>query len=188
MSQDFWELARAAEADPASADFAALRKAYVASDAYRPLKHITKTKLMQITNSAADFEDVAATCQAILAANPLDLEARILLGTAQEKLGKVADAEKTHTFAERMLDAILATGDGKSFGTAFKLVSETEAWIVMRSFGIKAKSQERHRRAEGIFDVFEGKLGDRQVQVYFDVADPVRVLDETLEQSEDELR
>jgi len=182
----FDDLAAQAEDNPAEADFATLRAAYVAGDAYRPLKHITRQKLMAITDSVTDFGEVVRTCQDILKSNPLDLEARMMLAHAQEKSGDAASAEKTHTFAERMLDAILATGDGKSFGTAFHLVAEFEAWTVMRTFGIKASSQERLRREDRVFDVFEGKIGKDDVTIYFDVTDPVRVLDETLERSDDE--
>ena len=174
---DFYELAHAAEADPAGANFAALRQAYVQSDAYRPYKHISQQKLMQITNSVADFQEVVNTCLNILQGNALDLEARMTLAIAYEKIGKSDEARKTHLFAEHMLDAILATGDGKSFESAFRLVADTEAWTVMRSFGIKARSHTRHRRDDGVFDVFEGKIDDRAVTVYFDVTDHVRVVD-----------
>ena len=182
---DFYELAEQAADNPASADFASLRAAYVAGDAYRPLKHITRQKLMQITDGVTDFAEVVRTCQDILKSNPLDLEARMMLAHAQEKSGAGPAAEKSHAFAERMLDAILATGDGKSFETAFPLVAENEAWTVMRVFGIKARSQERHRWEGRVYDVFEGKLRGDDVTIYFDVTDPVRVLDETLERSDD---
>jgi hypothetical protein len=183
---EFDDLAAQAEANPTGADFAKLRAAYVVGDAYRPLKHITRQKLMQITDSVTDFDEVVRTCQDILKSNPLDLEARMMLAHAQEKSGDGAAAEKSHTFAERMLDAILATGDGKSFETAFHLVAENEAWTVMRTFGIKARSRERHRRDDRVFDVFEGKIGRDDVTVHFDVTDPVRVLDETLERTDGE--
>ena len=182
---NFHDLAQQAEDNPAAADFASLRAAYVAGDAYRPLKHITRQKLMQITDSVTDFDEVVRTCRDILKSNPLDLEARMMLAHAQEKSGDGRAAEKTHAFAERMLDAILMTGDGKSFETAFQLVAENEAWTVMRVFGIKARSKERHRREDRVYEVFEGKLGGDDVKAYFDVTDPVRVLDETLERSDD---
>ena len=174
---DFYELAHTAEDDPDSADFAALRAAYVKSDAYRPYKHIPQQKLLHITNTAADFTEVVDTCTNILHSNPADLEARMTLAIALEKTGNPDQARKAHMFAERMLDAILTTGDGKSFESAFRLVSDTEAWTVMRSFGIKAKSHTRHRREDGVFDVYEGIINDRAVTVYFDVTDPVRIVD-----------
>lgn len=180
-TNDFDALAEAAELDPANADFAALRQVYVQSDAYRPLKHILQSKLMQITDNVSDFNEVAATCQNILAANPLDLEARMLLAFTLDRLGDGRAAERNHAFAERLLDSILETGDGKSFESAFVLVAEAEAWTVLRTFGIQANEQTRHRRDDGVFDVFEGILDEEAVTVYFDVTTPVAVLDETLE-------
>jgi hypothetical protein len=178
---DFYALSHAAEQDPSHADFTALRQAYVESKQWRSIKHITQQKLMQITNAAKGFEEVRDTCLNILKANPVDLEARMMLAVALEKLGDAEAAEKAHLFAEKMLDAILATGSGKSFESAIVLVSEMEAWTVMRSFGIKAKSHERHQHDGKIFDVYQGSMGDREVTIYFDVTDFVRFLDEALE-------
>jgi|GEM_PF-4841668 len=177
---DFYDLAQVAEANPQTADFAALRQAYVQSDAYRPFKHIPQSKLMQITNSVDGFGEVVDTCKNILLSNPLDLEARMLLAIAYEKAGDTQESEKHHQFAEKMIDAIIATGDGKSFEQAFVIIAENEAWTLMRSFGIKAKTQERHQKDGKIYDVFLGKRGEDEVKVYFDVTLLIQNFDETL--------
>lgn len=176
---NFTELAAAAEANPAEADFAALRQAYMTYEK-RSVKHISQQKLMQITNHVTDFAEVARTCQSILEGNPMDLEARMMLAVAQEKAGNSTLAEKNHLFAERLIDAILATRDGKSFETAWKLVSDMEAWTIMRVFGMKAKHHTRHQREDGIFDVYEGVIGDRNVTLYFDVTNPARFIEENV--------
>jgi hypothetical protein len=186
VSEDyFYGLARGAQQDPASADFALLRRAYVESDAYRPLKHISHTQLMQITDSASGFEEVIETCRNIVEAVPLDLEAWRVLALAYEKAGDKSSADKANLFTERLLDSILATGDGKSFETAFQLVAQNEAWVVMRVFGIRARSQEEVRQNGRVYEVFDGKIDEREVKIYFDVTDPVRVLDETLERNDE---
>jgi len=182
---DFYDLVRQAELDPTNTDFAALRLAYVQSDTYRPLKHISQTRLMQITNNAANFTEVATICQNILQANPLDLEARMMLATAQEQLGDPA-AERTHAFAESLLDAILASGDGKSLESPFKLVSALEAWTVLRVFGIKASTQTREQLGDRVYDVFMGKLDETNVTVYFDITLTVPVLRTTLDTGTEE--
>lgn len=173
---DFKELAAATEANPVGADFAALRDAYLNYE-HRAVKHITRQKLMQITNHVTDFSEVETICRNILDTNPLDLEARMMLAVAQERADKKADAEKNHLFVEQMIDTILATGNGKSFETAWKLVSENEAWTIMRVFGMRTKSHTRHQREDGIFDVYEGIIGDREATMYFDVTNPVRFVD-----------
>lgn len=183
---DVYELARQAEQNPAQVDFLAMRQAYVQSDAYQPIKHISQSKLMQITDSVQDFGEVVTTCKNILLTNPLDLEARMALAMAYEKVGDAINAERQHAFAEAMLDAILSTGDGKSFEKAFKLVAANEAWTVMRSFGIRVTSQEQHQKDGRVYDVFTGKLGDNVVSVYFDVTDHARFLDNTLEDQADD--
>lgn len=177
---DFTTLAHAAESDPDSADFAALRQAYVESAVYRPFKHIPQSKLMQITNTAANFAEVANSCQAFLEANPMDLEARLMLGTAQANAGETVQAEKNKRFAEKMIDAILATGDGKSFERAFQVVAEAEVWTVLRSFEIRAKGQTRHQTGNKTYDVFDGVIGERAVQVYFDVTALMNAFDQDI--------
>lgn len=176
---DFYDLAHAAEQEPTAADFVALREAYRTSEAYRPIKHIPQSKLLQITNSADSYVDVISTCENILKANPMDLEARMMLAHAQEHLGE--SAEKTHQFAEGLLDAILASGDGKSLETAWVLLSNHEAWTVMRVFGMKATDQQRVYHDDGrIYDVYQGKIDGQSVQMYFDVTAPTEFIEEAI--------
>ena len=177
---DFSELAKQAESDPDQMDFAALREAYVQSDIYRPAKHILQSKLMQITNAVKGFEEVAQTCRNILDANPMDLEARMLLGLALEKLGDQVAAEKHHTFANRMIDAILATGDGKALDTAWKVIAEAEPWTVMKVFGMKTTSHSRHVHGDLLIDVFEGRIEEREVKMHFDVTIFVKAIEELI--------
>jgi hypothetical protein len=176
----FMELAQQVAANPADANFTDLRTAYQTSDVYRPFKHISQQKLMNITNHVNNFTEVAATCQNILDANPMDLEARMMLAVAQENTGKPDAAEKNHLFAQRMIDAILNTGTGKSFDGAWQLVSDQEAWTVMRIFGMKAKSYERVFREDKIYDVYQGKIDDRDATMYFDVTHPVQFVEDTI--------
>lgn len=165
----FQQLAQAAEQAPASVDFRELRAAYVQSSSY-PTKHITQPKLMQISNHAAGFEEVASICTTILQGNPMDLEARMMLGVAQERLGQPEAAARTRAFVDAMIDAILSTGDGKGFETAFQVVAEAEEWTLMKVFGLRAKSQAQHQRPEGIFRVYSGKIAEREVEMVFDTS------------------
>jgi hypothetical protein len=177
---DFYSLAHAAQEDPESADFAALRLAYVQSSVYRPFKHIPQSKLLQITNNAADFAEVSRTCQTLLEANPMDLEARLLLGIAQEKAGQTAQAEKTKRFAEKMLDSILATGNGKTPASALQVIAEAEVWTVIRSFGIRTNSHTRQQTDSHTYDIFTGSIGERQVTIYFDVSALMSAFDQEI--------
>ena len=53
---NFDELVAAAERDPATADFAQLRKAYVASPRYQPVRHFSQAKLQGMTNNVKDVD------------------------------------------------------------------------------------------------------------------------------------
>ncbi|NJL93218.1 MAG: DUF4919 domain-containing protein [Anaerolineae bacterium] len=180
MSSSFTSLVQTAEANPAAADFAALRAAYLTSEAYRPAKHIMQSKLMQITNAAPGFEQVSETCRRILSANPMDLEARRLYGLAQEELGNAAAAEQAYAFAEAMIDAILQTGDGKSIEGAWHVVAEAEIWTLFKIFGMRPSGQTRQAVGERIYDIFDGQIDDRPVTMYFDVTPFVRHIDQLI--------
>lgn len=174
---DFKELVTDAETDPSCVDFSTLRTVYQGYE-NRTIKHITRQKLIEMTNHVTEFKEVATVCQSILDTNPMDLEARMMIASAYEHMGEKDTAEKHHQFAERMIDAILATGTGKSFEGAWKLVSENEAWTIMRIFGMRAQKHHRHVQDNLIFDVYDGVIGDREATMYFDVTEPVHFVDE----------
>jgi hypothetical protein len=180
----FEELAAAAERDPANADFAVLRAAYIASEAYQPTNHFSQHKLRGSTNKAQGFEDIVVFCRKLLEDNPMDLEARLLLEFAYDQLEQHDLAVKEHAFVSGMLDAIWDSGDGKSFETAWHVVSVAEEYTLLSIMGLEMQTQELFDHEGRWYDVLtcaSPKQPDAgPVKLYFDITDPFNHLNEML--------
>lgn len=180
----FLNLARAAETSPETADFLALRRAYMASDIYRPTSHYSSGKLMGNTNGLGSFEEVAAFCTNVLEHNPMDLEARMLLDYALQKTDKADEALRQKAFIRGMLAAIFQNGDGKSFESAWQVVAVAEEYTVLSVLGLKSSSQQLTEHGDQWFDVLQvsqrGKTGEDVHEVYFDITTPFLFLQNML--------
>jgi hypothetical protein len=179
-SSTFEELVATAEHDPANADFAALRKAYVASPKYNPVSHFSQAKLQGMTNNVQGLEELEIRCKKLLEGNPMDLEVRMMLDFAYSELEQHDLAAQAHAFVSGMLDAIWASGDGKSFETAWQVVSVAEEYTLLSIMGYQMQEQQLMEQAGRWYDVLtciskkDPTAGS--VMFYFDITDPFTYL------------
>ena len=85
---------------------------------------------------------------------------------------KNAEKEKFYTdIADKLLKAMLASGDGKTAKTAFKVHSIREEYIIMREIGYQVSTQALVFDKEyGSFDVLSGKdKNGKTGSFYFDI-------------------
>ncbi|HQU84593.1 MAG TPA: DUF4919 domain-containing protein [Pyrinomonadaceae bacterium] len=85
---------------------------------------------------------------------------------------KNAEKEKYHNdIADKLLKALLASGDGKTPKTAYKVHSIREEYIIMKELGYKVNSQSLIFDKEyGSFDVLAGKdANEKSGEFYFDI-------------------
>lgn len=90
---------------------------------------------------------------------------------AYRHLGNTTKADEHKAVAEKLLDALLTSGDGKSAKTAFFVLSIREEYFVMSQLGYKPSSQALVSEGDRMFDVLSGtdtKTGN-QVSLYFDI-------------------
>lgn len=183
--QNFRALAAKAEKDPRTADFAALRDAYVESEDYKPVKHFSYNKLIGQTNTATDFEDVVRFCERILEGNPMDLEVRMMLEFAYERLEWFEFAGKQHDFIEGMLKALFATGDGRSLDTAWQVVAVAEEYTALSVMGLKMLNQELVQLDDQFFDVLTVRAraddNEEPYQLFFEITTPFMFLQNMME-------
>lgn len=130
-----------AENDPLSVDFALLRQLYVQSEDYRPTSHFTYSKLQGNTNACKSFEEVESFCKRVLTSNPMDIEARMLLEFAYDQMEQYDLASHHHGFVGGMLDAIFASGEGKTIETAWQVVAVAEEYTILSVMGLKMRQQ-----------------------------------------------
>ncbi len=184
-TDDFRTLADAAEKDPASADFAALRQAYISSASYQPTTHFSHAKLKGNTNRCENFDEVAIFCQKILDDNPMDLEARMLLEFAYDQLEQHDLAAQTHAFVSGMLDAIYYSGIGDSFETARSVVAVAEEYTLLSVMGLKMIEQALVEQDGDYYDVLtckpRGEGEAEPIDLYFNITAPYSFLQNMLE-------
>ncbi len=169
---DYHELLAAAQADPAGADFHTLRMAYTRSDAYAP--YVFNRAGVQALNQAIHAGDLAAALEAahdLLASNYLDIEAHMVADYVHTLRGSAGQAAYHRAFAQGLIGAILATGDGRSQGTAFIVLSTPEEYTVLRVLGYKSTLQRLVMEDNHSYDVLHAhhtRTG-QEAEFYFNI-------------------
>ncbi|MDR3535409.1 MAG: DUF4919 domain-containing protein [Acetobacteraceae bacterium] len=129
-------------ANPAAADWSALRRAYAASPAYDPFVSVKPDG----PNSTAalrrgDWQTAASLAEAAAAENAMDLRAHLNAYVADRQLGRIAAAETHHAVVVGSIRAILGTGDGTTPQTAFHVLATSEEYVLLDTMGLKSQRQ-----------------------------------------------
>lgn len=173
---NFDELLAAAERDPASTDFAQLRRAYVVSPRYQPTTHFSQAKLQGMTNDVKDVDELALRCKKLADENPMDLEVRLILDFAYSEMEQHDLAAQQHAFINGNLEAIWASGDGKSFETAWVVVSVAEEYTLLSIMGYQMRQQSLMEHGGRWYDMLtcvpRKNPTAEPVEFYFDITDP----------------
>lgn len=136
---EYDELLAAARTDPTSADFHALRMAWARSDAYAPYPHDRAIRVHLEAMSRAlhvgDLDAALGASKDLLASNYLDIEAHMVADYVHTLRGSTAQATYHRAFAQGLIRALVATGDGRSPRTAFIVLTTSEEYTVVRALG-----------------------------------------------------
>jgi hypothetical protein len=91
---------------------------------------------------------------------------------AYENLADNANANFHRETAERILKALLSTGDGKTVDTAYCVQSINEEYVIMRYFGFKVSMQAYIISGNSSYDLLSGKdeKTGKDVGLYFDIS------------------
>jgi hypothetical protein len=73
---------------------------------------------------------------------PIDLEAHTVLAAALGHLGEPAAAEAHEMWARGLFEAALATGDGKTAQTPYRVIAEFEEYALLRMFRYAPERQQ----------------------------------------------
>jgi hypothetical protein len=162
------DLLTAAQHNPAAADFLALRTAYADSDYYAPYSHNQDhLNALNAALPAGDFSGAIDAVRGLLDYNYLDIEAHIAADYVYTQAGEPDKSHYHRTFAKGLIDAIMRSGDGRSYETAFIVISIPEEYLVLRLMGFKSVGQRlvqheghwfdvltaQHPQAQGTFDI-----------------------------------
>jgi hypothetical protein len=153
-------------------DFGALREAYAQSPDYQPYSWNIAPIAREMSQAAngGDCQKAIGHALTILKMNFTFSDAHFMLAYCSKKAGDAAAEDKEAKIAIGLLKSILASGDGKTPQTAFRVVTISEEYSVLKILRLQ-KSLQRLISHEGhAYDVLEAKgNGDQTVNLYFSV-------------------
>ena len=123
---------------------------------------------------AKDHQKAFDLSERWLAKCPVDSEIHTLRSAAATSLNDLKSYVHHLYFAYGLMQSVMQSGDGLTPKTAFKVISVSEEYAVLREFGAEVQSQ---TLMEGPCDKLECKYPDGKiVSLYFDVSIPMRAM------------
>jgi Domain of unknown function (DUF4919) len=170
LSADYEDLV--AQARQGKIDHAALRLAYADSKSYDAYNSdlMSLHGPLQKAFAEGDCENAIRQGEAILEKNYVYIDAHMVLSACHRRLGQAAQADHHGTTARGLIQAITATGDGKTAETAFVVISVGEEYIILMTRGLKKVRQALVSKDGHSYDLMtvENRSGGTE-QVYFNV-------------------
>ncbi|HEV7504149.1 MAG TPA: DUF4919 domain-containing protein [Thermoanaerobaculia bacterium] len=170
--KEFDELIARVKKDDTSVDFSHLRSLSTELDSYSPTPPDTKEMFAALREG--DYKKALKQVDKVLAENYLDSHAHFVGMIAADKLGD-ASRSAHHRYVENgILDSILRSGDGKTTDTAYKVVSVSEEYALLRSLGLQSQQQDLVDLNGHSFDVLSVSSPKSKAvfNVYFSI-DPI---------------
>jgi hypothetical protein len=173
-------LERAQRGDPET-DFTALRMAYAA----RLGKAVAADSALRDKMFAALHEDrwaaVIETGNQVLAQNYLDIDAHMFVAYAFEKSRQPEKAAPHRTVGDGLMRSILASGNGRSFETAFVVISVEEEYAVLRHYRLASGKQSLVTAEGHSYDVLTAHTDSHEeATVFFNIDKVVAIEDAQL--------
>jgi Domain of unknown function (DUF4919) len=149
-------------------DFEALRAELSARPDFKALCEAERplTEAFE-TMQAERWSDLFALAAPWAARCPIDLEAHTFLATALAHLGEPAAAEAHDMWARGLFEAALATGDGKTPETPYRVIAEFEEYALLRMFRY---APERQQSAPNGIDAMTVSADGEPQTIYFEPA------------------
>jgi hypothetical protein len=91
---------------------------------------------------------------------------------AYRELNNQSKADLHKTIADKLVNALLASGDGKTAETAYQVLTIREEYFIMNQLGYKVSSQALMSGRGKSYDVLSGRDSktNKEVSVYFDIS------------------
>lgn len=154
-------------------EFKALRKAYVKTDLYHPYsgRERALSNAMWEVADHSDWQACIDKANEVLAINYIDLSAHVGITFCAKEAGRQELSEYHQYVLDGLVDAIWATGDGRSEETAFFCTSVTELRDFIRLHGLEVVSQSLLEGEAGAFDLMTVKDPETEEEFdwYFDI-------------------
>ncbi len=181
----YGDLLAAAQADPAGADYHALRMAYTQSEVYDPYTQAAEqVEGLRAALQAGNFPEALNAVDALLDFNYLDIETHMTADFIYTRLEQADPAAYHRAFAQGLIQAIMATGDGRDPASAFIVMAVREEYLLLRLLGFRPSGQRLLQENGHWIDVIDATHREtgEQAQFYFNVDLPRGWLSEHLQE------
>lgn len=169
---NYSDLLAAAQANPVDADYHSLRMAYARSDAYMPYASDTDNlQALQAALPAQNFDAALNAIQGLLDFCYLDIEAHMAADYVYTLREETDHANYHRLWARGLIQAILATGNGRDAESAFIVLSIPEEYTLLRVLGFRPAGQRLIQHEGHWFDVLNGQHTEsgEAVELYFNI-------------------
>jgi hypothetical protein len=184
---DYDHLLGEARLSPERVDFTELRMAYAETSEYAPYGENVdqRHRILDSVDERAPG-DIIEEVESLLELSYLDVWAHWVAAKLYDDLGDRERALYHKGFGQRILESVLRSGDGMSFGTAFMVIDVGEEYAVLSALGIHPKRQMLLNEDGHQYDTFEyvSEAGRTKV-MYFNIDVPMGRLNEIFGELED---
>ena len=154
----------------ATVSYIELRKQFADWQCQKNSSAPTRQALVDAINNK-DYAKVVELVEDVLDYEYVHRGIHLAAEDAYRHVGNTEKADEHKAVAEKLLEALLTSGDGKTGKTAFFVLSIGEEYSIMRQLGYKPNSQALLSVGDRMFDLLRGidtKTGN-EVSVYFDI-------------------
>ena len=163
---------RAKDGD-SSVDFAMMRDAYLEwlDDDKNKTDAPNRDQMVEAFKSKA-YDKAVALAEVVLDYEYVNRGLHLAVADAYHQLGDETKANFHRDIAQKLLQALLSTGDGKSMKTAYRVMSVSEEYLIMRELGYELHSQALLSGTDGAYDELMGvdKKTGKKVDIYFNIS------------------
>jgi len=171
-SSDYKQLLDRVKNGDQTVDYTALRMAFTETDDYSPYAP-SSSSLRPIYAAFNDhkFQLAIELADKVLEKDYVCPDAHQVASLSYGALGNEKKAEYHRLIAQKLLDSIRKSGNGKSMDTAMVVITTGEEYFVMREMGLKVTSQGLLHQDKHSFDVLTGvsPTAKEPLEVYFQI-------------------
>ena len=171
-SSEYRQLVERAKRGDAEVDFVRLRDAYVKWQCDEEAKtDAPNREEMVAAFKAKEYAKAVELAEVVLDYEFVNLGLHRAAEDAYRKLDNQTRADFHKTIADKLVAALLASGDGKTAETAYRVLSIREEYFIMNQLGYAVSSQALLMIKERPYDLLSGqdKKTNKDVSIYFDI-------------------
>ncbi|MFN3403437.1 MAG: DUF4919 domain-containing protein [Cytophagaceae bacterium] len=159
-------------------DFPYLYYGFAYQATYDPVEHAEVEARIRDLNIEKKYSECVTLCDSLLGYNPVSLTALFEKSFALSKLNKPSDERVARSMYNALLRAVLNSGDGLTYETAFVILSTSDETEILSSLNYNVVEKERKIYNGKFYDIWTlGKNKKKINQMFFDITTIVKFED-----------